>query len=310
MQAAIDQAAEDVNAATSVLSGVTLEIVTGDSECREGPAIKAFIDAIGDKAKPLHGVMTGCSSGSGAIAGIAPLYHLPQVSGISSAGGLSDTTRFPRFLRTMNADTYFAQTWVKLCARYGWKRAAVLAEVGASGLYSATAHGFNSRATAAGIDVTVFDANMSPGTTDAALNGVVQTLAATHTRIVFFSASELLGARLLCRASKAGLAGRASNVVWVTVGWHKIKWWRLGATAVPSSSSTSSSSSPSPSSSSLCSVADMDAAAEGYLSTEALTLGADDKDNPIKTTGVLPSAWWDAYVARSKVGTHNDGPTV
>ena len=150
---------------------------------------------------------------------------------------------------------------------------------------------------------------------DAALNGVVQTLAATHTRIVFFSASELLGARLLCRASKAGLAGRASNVVWVTVGWHKIKWWRLGATAVPSSSSTSSSStssssSPSPSSSSLCSVADMDAAAEGYLSTEALTLGADDKDNPIKTTGVLPSAWWDAYVARSKVGTHNDGPTV
>ena len=87
----LQQAVDDVNANPAVLPGVVLEIVTGDSECREGVAVKAFVSAIGDTARPLHGVMTGCSSGSSAIAGLAPLYYIPGISGISSAGGLSDT---------------------------------------------------------------------------------------------------------------------------------------------------------------------------------------------------------------------------
>ena len=63
-----------------MLPGVAPEIVTGDSECHEGVAVKAFVSALGDTARPLHGVMTGCSSGSSAIVGLAPLYYIPGIS--------------------------------------------------------------------------------------------------------------------------------------------------------------------------------------------------------------------------------------
>ena len=226
----------------------------------------------------------------------------------------------------MTTDTYFAETWMALCARFGWKRVAVLSEVGSAELYSTTVRSFYAAAVAAKIDITAVALDQKRATSVADLDTFLRKLTVTHTRVVFYSTSEPLGARLLCRAWKAGLVGRgdgateevggeesgeggaadaaAGKVIWVTVGWHGKTWFRKGAST--------------PSSPSDCSVVDMDSAAEGFLYTQASTLGVDrsgatGKALPITSTGVLPSAWWEAYAARSKArnrGTHHDGPTV
>ncbi|XP_022082120.1 metabotropic glutamate receptor 3-like isoform X1 [Acanthaster planci] len=74
-----------------------------------------------DTEPPIVGVVGAQRSGSSVQAAILlGLYHIPQVSYLSTSDELSNVLRYPYFLRTVGPDSYQVEAIADLIEEYGW----------------------------------------------------------------------------------------------------------------------------------------------------------------------------------------------
>ena len=112
-----------------VLNGTLLKTMDVDGACDGAVAAPAFWSAKKTWGRPLHGVVgAGCSGSSAAIARIAALEQIPQISASATFPGLSDTVEFPYFHRTIAPDSErgTAGALVSLLRGFDWDRVGVL----------------------------------------------------------------------------------------------------------------------------------------------------------------------------------------
>jgi ABC-type branched-subunit amino acid transport system substrate-binding protein len=95
---------------------------------------QGFWDAWRDWGEPLHGVIGArCSSASMAIAQIAGLDHVPQISMSSTSASLSNMAAYPYFFRTVAPDNEhgLVGAMVQMLAAFGWRHVSLM-QTGAS----------------------------------------------------------------------------------------------------------------------------------------------------------------------------------
>jgi hypothetical protein len=111
-----------------VLTDAQIQISMADSDCNELKAAPAYW-GIRDWGQPLHGVIgCRCSAASMAVAAVARLEQVPQISFSSTSARLSDKTHFPYFFRTVTPDgpKGGGGAMVQLMRSFGWERVMVL----------------------------------------------------------------------------------------------------------------------------------------------------------------------------------------
>jgi ABC-type branched-subunit amino acid transport system substrate-binding protein len=112
-----------------ILNGTLIETMDVDGQCDGAVAAPGFWNAKKTWGRPLHGVIgAGCSGSSAAIARIAALEHIPQISASATYPGLSDTVEFPYFYRTIAPDdeSGTAGALRSLLRSFRWDRVSVL----------------------------------------------------------------------------------------------------------------------------------------------------------------------------------------
>eukprot|EP01047_Picozoa_sp_COSAG01_P076785 COSAG01_NODE_13603_length_1560_cov_2.313484_1_plen_361_part_01 len=111
-----------------VLMDAQIKLNTADSHCSEQHGAPAYL-AMREWGKPLHGVIgAGCSGASIAVASVAQLDHMPQISFAATSPRLSNKQHFPFFYRTVTPDgpKGGAGAIVQLMRAFGWERVMVL----------------------------------------------------------------------------------------------------------------------------------------------------------------------------------------
>lgn len=106
--------------------GTTLEWSVSDAACDATIAARQYWDIrTRNGGKKPHGVVgCRCSSASIAVATIAGLEEVPQVSPSSTSDKLSDTEKYPFFSRVISSEESFAL--VSLFRAFGWSRVTIL----------------------------------------------------------------------------------------------------------------------------------------------------------------------------------------
>ena len=111
-----------------LLPDTEIKSIRAHSGCSEHLGAPAYW-SIRKWGKPLHGVVGArCSGPSMAIARVAQLEHVPQISFSATSPKLSSTTDFPYFYRTVSpdgADGGVGAT-VQFMRHFGWERVTVL----------------------------------------------------------------------------------------------------------------------------------------------------------------------------------------
>jgi hypothetical protein len=111
-----------------ILTDAQIKINMADSQCSEQKAAPAYWGIRG-WGKPLHGVIgCRCSGASMAVAAVARLEQVPQISSSATSSMLSDKARFPYFFRTVADDGPKGGVGavVQLMRSFGWERVMVL----------------------------------------------------------------------------------------------------------------------------------------------------------------------------------------
>jgi hypothetical protein len=111
-----------------VLTGAKIETNLVDTQCLERKGFPAYW-SMREWGQPLHGVIgCRCSGASMAVANIAQLDQVPQISSASTSPRLSNTLDFPYFYRTVTPDgpKGGAGAVVQLMRAFGWERVMVL----------------------------------------------------------------------------------------------------------------------------------------------------------------------------------------
>eukprot|EP01047_Picozoa_sp_COSAG01_P065503 COSAG01_NODE_8862_length_2633_cov_4.164562_1_plen_584_part_10 len=111
-----------------VLTDAHIEINMADSRCSAWKAPAAYW-SMREWGRPLHGVIgCRCSGSSMAVASIAQIDQMPQISSSSTSPGLSHKEDFPYFFRTVTPDgpKGGVGAMVQLLRTFGWERVMVL----------------------------------------------------------------------------------------------------------------------------------------------------------------------------------------
>ena len=110
--------------------GTVIEFEVANADCDETTAARAYWDLrIAKNGLPVHGVVGArCSGASIAIARIAGLEGIPQVSPVSTSSRLSDGREFPFFSRLVAPDDARGEVGavVSMLREFGWDRVSIL----------------------------------------------------------------------------------------------------------------------------------------------------------------------------------------
>mmetsp|Transcript_48702 Transcript_48702/g.72299 ORF Transcript_48702/g.72299 Transcript_48702/m.72299 type:complete len:894 (-) Transcript_48702:279-2960(-) len=112
-----------------ILLDTDLETVVVNSDCNPKVAVSSYWDLKNQRGRALHGVVgCRCSGASIAVARIAGLENVPQVSMSSSSARLSDVDEFSSFFRMVAPDDSRGQVGglVALLRSFGWDRVSVI----------------------------------------------------------------------------------------------------------------------------------------------------------------------------------------
>jgi ABC-type branched-subunit amino acid transport system substrate-binding protein len=113
-----------------VLTDAQIKTNLANAQCSERKGASAYW-SMREWGQPLHGVIgCRCSGASMAVAAIAQLEQIPQISFSSTSPRLSDKEDFPYFFRTVTPDgpKGGVGAMVQLMRTFGWERTMVLRE--------------------------------------------------------------------------------------------------------------------------------------------------------------------------------------
>ena len=105
--------------------GTELTWSVSDSACDGDIAVRKYWDIRTQNSGRPHGLVgCRCSDASIAVAMIAGLEEVPQVSPSSTSDKLSDTTKYPFFSRVISSEEPYAL--VSMLRSFGWSRVTIL----------------------------------------------------------------------------------------------------------------------------------------------------------------------------------------
>jgi len=106
--------------------GTVLEWTIADDDCDATTAARAYWDLRTQNGGKPHGIVgCRCSDASIAVARIAGLEEVPQISPSSTSPTLSNTEEFPFFFRVISAQE--TPALVSMLRSFGWSRVSILA---------------------------------------------------------------------------------------------------------------------------------------------------------------------------------------
>ena len=109
--------------------GTVMETTLAHSGCAADLAAPAYWDLRTNWGKPLHGIVGNrCSGASMAVARIAGLEHIPQISMSATSSKLSNNIAYPFFYRTAAPDDADGEVGalVAMLSHFGWERVSIL----------------------------------------------------------------------------------------------------------------------------------------------------------------------------------------
>ncbi|CAH0385419.1 unnamed protein product [Bemisia tabaci] len=236
-------ALEDVNKRNDILAGYTLQLHWNDSECEPGLAASVMYNLLYNDPQKLM-LLAGCSTVCTTVAEAAKMWNLVVLCYGASSPALSDRNRFPTLFRTHPSATVHNPTRIKLMKKFGWSRIAILQQ--AEEVFISTVEDLENRCKEADIEIMTRQSFLSDPT------DAVRNLRRQDARIIVGLFYVVAARKVLCEIYKNQLYGK--QYVWFFIGWYEDNWFKGNFTDDGVD----------------CSPREMEIAAEGHLTTEAL----------------------------------------
>ncbi|XP_065899508.1 gamma-aminobutyric acid type B receptor subunit 2-like isoform X2 [Dysidea avara] len=214
---ALDLAIDTINKNSSFLYNFTY--LRNDSMCQAAPTLRSLIDQIFLPSTENQIMLIGpdCSIATEPVAELAPNWNLMQISAASTSPLLSDSEKFPLFLRTVSSDSE-AVIGVKAAMRqFGWSRISLITQ--SENIFTFVATRFRNELTETDLKITrEFTLN-----TVKDVPGVVNNLRNSPARIIFVNMYDQNAAEIICLAAKFGLS--YPRYQWMFPDWYTDGWW-------------------------------------------------------------------------------------
>ncbi|XP_076653865.1 gamma-aminobutyric acid type B receptor subunit 1 isoform X2 [Halictus rubicundus] len=240
---AVNLALDDVNREKNLLPGFTLKLHSNDSECEPGLGAAVMYNLLYHSPNKLM-LLAGCSTVCTTVAEAAKMWNMVVLCYGASSPALSDRNRFPTLFRTHPSATVHNPTRIKLLQKFGWSRVAILQQ--AEEVFISTVEDLESRCKEAGIEIVTRQSFLSDP------SDAVRNLRRQDARIIVGLFYVVAARRVLCELYHQNLYGK--TYVWFFIGWYEDNWFEvnLDKEGIP------------------CTKEQMQMAAEGHLTTEAL----------------------------------------
>jgi ABC-type branched-subunit amino acid transport system substrate-binding protein len=125
---AVELAISHINIDTSILPLTLLNISSANTRCSADIGLQESIDLLNESPKPHAIVGAGCSSVCETVSIYSKIKATPLVSYACTSPIFSDQDNFPFFVRTSVTDESYADAWIAICLKYGYKRVATISE--------------------------------------------------------------------------------------------------------------------------------------------------------------------------------------
>lgn len=236
-------ALEDVNQQKNLLPGYKLRLHANDSECEPGLGASVMYNLLYNQPQKLM-LLAGCSTVCTTVAEAAKMWNLVVLCYGASSPALSDRNRFPTLFRTHPSATVHNPTRIKLMKKFGWSRVAILQQ--AEEVFISTVEDLESRCNEAGIEIITRQSFLTDPT------DAVRNLRRQDARVIVGLFYVVAARRVLCEVYKQNLYGK--SYVWFFIGWYEDNWFEINLEKEGVD----------------CTIQQMQQAAEGHLTTEAL----------------------------------------
>ncbi|XP_002736691.1 gamma-aminobutyric acid type B receptor subunit 1-like [Saccoglossus kowalevskii] len=214
---ACELAIEHVNANDDTLSGYTLRMDYGDTQCNPGYGTKVLFEFINSNITYVMLLGAGCSGVAQPVSMGANLWNLVQMSYSASNPALSNTIRYPSFYRTYAPDSLYNNARLAMIKYYGWRKVATLHEN--QELFSSTINHLSSLLRDNDIDILTSESF----TVDASEQ--VRNLKEKNARIIFGNFYEDMARQVFCEVYKQNMYGK--HYAWIILGWYSHDWWKV-----------------------------------------------------------------------------------
>ncbi|XP_028397789.1 gamma-aminobutyric acid type B receptor subunit 2-like [Dendronephthya gigantea] len=211
-------ALDHINNDSSILSGYTLDIVTGDSKCDPKVAFNSLVKLLANPPNILALYGAACSDATQTLAGMTAFANVAQVSHTSTSLSLSNANEFPSLYRVIPTDFPAIQASIALVKMFNWSRVAIIGEKTATGLLESA------------YEVVVRD--MARNEIDVEWNKVINAeqieqsiteIKKKNIRIVITAVSSDFGKKLMSQAYVSRLY--SPEYVWIWLETYPATWW-------------------------------------------------------------------------------------
>ncbi|XP_072029935.1 gamma-aminobutyric acid type B receptor subunit 1-like [Amphiura filiformis] len=258
-------AIQHINANTSVLPDYELVLLDRDTQCHTGRGMNAMYEELYNMSTTklmIYGA--GCAVVTDATAQASHLWNLIQISHSSASPKLSDRTLFPRLFRMFPSLSTLNPAKYALVKHYGWRKVATLHH--ALDGFAQPITDFVADADKYGVEIISSESFAD----NPALQ--VSNLKKQGARIILGSFYETKARQVFCEAYKEGMYG--DKYVWIIYGWYTDGWWKIRDEDID------------------CTLEEMEAAVEGYLTVDVLSYGIGSDTGP---AGITPSEFLKKY---------------
>ncbi|XP_070533384.1 gamma-aminobutyric acid type B receptor subunit 2-like [Ptychodera flava] len=213
---AIELALDDVNNRSDILQDYELLWEWKDDECDPGLATYLLCQHVYNGSQKIMVLGGGCSVSTVPVAAFSWYFNMLQISYAASSPELSDKSKYPLFLRTMQSDQMQNAARITIMKHFEWTHVATLYQN--EKFFAMVNRDLIERLKENDIDLLTsmaidYDPRVELG-----------ILKERESRIIAVHAYEDFGRPLFCLAYRLGMYG--PRYAWMIPGWYSADWWK------------------------------------------------------------------------------------